>query len=333
MTHSRKTALLAVALLLATSVSTLAMGRGLDGPLDFGFTPQSAAPAGPVAATPALAGPAAPCGVYGWDCPLTTPGAYVTEPTVHENAKGDVFVCGPNGVPSDSSLWRLPAGGRHFFPMDSVPTAPFGGGDCDFNFDAKDRLYMIDLWLGGNTIAVSEDGQSWSYGNPVTFKIPVGDRQWLDAAGDGVVYIMWRNLVDGIWVARSDDAGRSFPLESLVHATATKGGNLVIDDTDPTHDTVYVALGEDRTVSTAATGNVRDLVHNVYLAKTTDGGLTWTTETVWSAPKQVTYIFPVVALDTAGNPYMTWTQVTEDGRFAVFESHRLKDSTVWSAPV
>jgi hypothetical protein len=289
-----------------------------------------AAPALPLVGSSSAA--SSPCLLSSaWDCPLVTPGGYVTEPTVHEAPNGDIVVCGPNGVPSDSSLWRLDAT-RHFQPLDRVPTAPFGGGDCDFQFDASDDLYMIDLWLGDTSIARSADHQSWDYSSPVTFKQPVGDRQWIDAAGNGVVYITWRNLADGIWAAKSTDGGVTFLPETPVAPAATRGGNLVIDKQgDPTLNTVYTAWAIDRVYQSGAPTSV-PVIDNVYLAKTTDGGLTWSSELVHAGRSLVSQNFPVVALDAQSRPYVSWAENDPaTGAPAIYVSHRNDDGS-WSAP-
>ena len=85
------------------------------------------------------------------------------EPIIKVDNRDRIFATTPFGVSTTLSLlWRSDDGGRSYIPLGSpvlrdAVTGP-GGGDTDVDFDAKGRLYYVDLSAACVTVAVSEDG-------------------------------------------------------------------------------------------------------------------------------------------------------------------------------
>src|SRR5918912_701155 len=114
------------------------------------------------------------------------------EPIVKVDPKDRIFATSPFGVSTTLSLlWRSDDGGRTYRMMggpvarDAV-TGP-GGGDTDVDFDAKGRVYYVDLSAACVTAAVSEDGGQTFPANRTKYVTSlseqtvgaVDDRQWV----------------------------------------------------------------------------------------------------------------------------------------------------------
>src|SRR5215218_3388527 len=121
------------------------------------------------------------------------------EPIVKVDPQDRIFATSPFGVSTTLSLlWRSDDGGRSYRPMGAPvlrdAVAGPGGGDTDVDFDAKGRVYYVDLSAACVTAAVSEDGgqtfpvERTNYITCVseeTEGAAVDDRQWVAAFGDG----------------------------------------------------------------------------------------------------------------------------------------------------
>ncbi|HEX8116827.1 MAG TPA: hypothetical protein VF521_06115, partial [Pyrinomonadaceae bacterium] len=144
------------------------------------------------------------------------------EPIVKVDPQDRIFATSPFGVSTTLSLlWRSDDGGRTYRSMggpatrDAV-TGP-GGGDTDVDFDAKGRVYYVDLSAACVTAAVSEDGgqtfpaDRTNYITCVseeTTEAAVDDRQWVAGFGDGRGFVTWRNFSGGgFYMFRTRDGG------------------------------------------------------------------------------------------------------------------------------
>lgn len=247
---------------------------------------------------------------------------------------GSPFISVPFGFSTTVSLlWKSIDGGRTFIPLgspivrDAVP-AP-GGGDTHQYFDALGRFYYSDLSAACVTAAVSSDGgNTFPNINPLACvgpgdPLPTDDRQWSGAFGDGVGYMTVRNLAvsvgDNFHLNRTRDAGVTWDGAQQI-GTVTQSGPLIVDRTKRNFGgTDYiVAYQLYYTGTTLKTFRIRD----------PDNGSPVTVDdlTIGTPGGPVATVFPVMAVDTAGNLYVTWSDQS-----AIFMMSSVNRGDTWSA--
>lgn len=206
--------------------------------------------------------------------PVRVSGARGFEQGINVMADGTVFIDEPAGLGAHSNLWRSDDGGATFTklgfgtPWQRLP----GGGDSDVVVTDDGRVYFLDLWVGSNSIAVSEDkGQTWTIGTPFT-TLPLTDRQWIalgkrdPATGKDTVYVVYQQFQAPNWVmlSRSRDGGLTWdfhrPVPFLTGGVSGSTGKLVADGD-------YVAFTYDQ----------RGLMHAAY---STNAGEDWTSTAI-----------------------------------------------------
>jgi hypothetical protein len=135
-------------------------------------------------------------------------GAHTNEPSITVDRAGRLYVSAPIGLYGGNSwAWTSTDGGRHWSRLQPTSVAsrstPLGGGDTDVVTDRRGVVYVSDLWLGDDSIAMSSDhGRSWT-GFPLSHP-PVDDRSWFAySAPDDALYQFYDGI-DGLWVSRSD---------------------------------------------------------------------------------------------------------------------------------
>lgn len=242
------------------------------------------------------------------------------EPIIKVDNKDRIFVTTPFGLSTTVSiLWRSDDGGRTYLPLgppilrDAV--AGPGGGDSDVDFDEKGRVYFIDLSAACVTVAVSEDGGNTfpadrtSYVSCVSDRTngAIDDRQWIAGFGDGRAYSTWRNLAGStFYMFKTSDAGRTWD-KGRVLGTVSQSGPLKIDKTK-------------RRVT--VNGQERDaiLVYQVYyngnnirmfrVTDFDDGSEPMVEDfSIYNGGSEdVSFVFPVLTVDRAGNLYAAWSQ-------------------------
>lgn len=170
-------------------------------------------------------------------------GGGATEPGIHIGPTGTIFVDGPEGFPGHSALWRSTDGGLTFDEV--VFSTPWrrlpGGGDSDVAIRGE-RIYFLDLWVGSNSVSMSEDnGSTWVAGTPIT-SLPLSDRQWIalgrrDDAGNDTVYVLYALIQEPrqVMLARSRTSGLTWETHVPVPGVgAARGftGTIVSDEED-----------------------------------------------------------------------------------------------------
>jgi hypothetical protein len=183
------------------------------------------------------------------------------------------------------------------------------------DFDDKGRLYYVDLSAACVTAAVSEDGgntfppERTKYITCVSDNNPgaaVDDRQWIAAFGDGIAYATWRNLTGGnFWMFKTSDAGLTWDKGRLL-GSVSQSGPLRIDK-------------QKRRVT--VNGEEKDAIliyqvfysgNNIRLFRVTDvEGSTPIVEnfSIFDGASDISNVFAVLAVDSAGNLYAAWSQV------------------------
>lgn len=242
------------------------------------------------------------------------------EPRVAHDSLGNFYAAATQAVPAGTDMWHSFDGGvtwNYLGEPDGAAAANvltntngvgLGGGDEDLITLPSNQIDMTSLWLGSNTTCVSQDqGTLWAC-NPNGSTLPDDDRQWLANYGSNIVYITSKQLgtvvagPESIYVAKSTDGGVTFPTVSFVTTPALglqpgDEGNIITD----TLGNVYLVFFD-------TTGQI------LYIAKSIDGGATWTIHTVYTAPPCTTtqcvnlvHVFPSIAADAANNLYIVFS--------------------------
>jgi len=186
-------------------------------------------------------------------------------------------------------------------------------------------VYASSLWLGSATQSTSFTGGTTWVSNPVSSDLPVVDRQWIAPHGNNELYLTTKQLgadLDGtvtLFVAKSFDNGLTWPQVAPV-TTPEVGiqpgdqGNITVDQNNGNVYTVFID----------AHGNI------VWLARSSDGGLTWIVKQVFSAPggTNLANIFPTVAVDSGSNVYVVFSNGTN-----VFLTASKDQGASWTTPV
>jgi hypothetical protein len=295
--------------------------------------------------------PPAPVGTV---CPGSTDCVNrAVEPAIRADADGSFYVASENGLFKGTVAAKSTDGGLHYASLPSpnelsggnAPGFAPGGGDADVaiaparNAAGFYNVYVASLSLVNVSVSTSADGgASWSL-NPHAAEIEGDDREWIAADGAGKVCISYHDFATfNVNVDCSFDAGATFTQHALpgaidaAHAFLLQNnqhGNLAID---PVSHVVYqplAGIAGPHEIACGLTNACR--FHALYMAVSTDGGLTFTDYPVYVGPSaQVgfNHMFPNVTIDRAGNVYLLWSD-DESVYYALSTDH----GRTWSAPV
>lgn len=227
------------------------------------------------------------------------------EPTVAVAPNGTVY------VETVGTLWRSDDGGRSYeplgepvcWPVEGVPTCPAGmtryesdtqgGGDGDTAVDADGTLYWVGLVSGSEYVPfqVSTDGGA-TFSDPLYLKDEFVDRQWIEARPNGTLYVSW--IDEQVEMRTSFDGGDHWTDVRQVGPASVAGPPVAA----PGNATVYLPYADD----------------GIHLARSSDHGASWNHSTVAELPSVPadgpfgeSTIFPVAAVDAAGNVYVVWS--------------------------
>jgi hypothetical protein len=280
-----------------------------------------------------LAGwPSAPIGTT---CPGSNQCTNVSaEPAIRAANDGRFYASSENGLGGGTNAWRSTDGGRHYTLLacpncgsesNDTGFAP-GGGDTDIavapekNADGFYNVYVASLTLANVDVSTSTDGGATWRLNPVTTPETLDDREWIAADGVSKVCISYHNGPQGITVGCSPNAGLTFtqwsPALDLAHTFQTGEnsiGNLAIDTaSDIIYQTYSAITTPEETACAPQLGVVAGTCdyHGVYMAVSTDGGLTFTDYPVYVNPDATVgygHQFVNVSVDRAGNVYSVYT--------------------------
>jgi hypothetical protein len=258
------------------------------------------------------------------------------EPRIVHDTLGNYYVAAIQGVPGGIDVWKSFDGGGSFSYLgqpDGVQIGAtlgadgvgLGGGDEDLAVSPSGIVYASSLWLGSATQSTSFNGGTVWVSNPVSSDLPLVDRQWIAAHGNKELYLTTKQLgadLNGtvtLFVAKSFDNGVTFTQVTPV-TTPEVGvqpgdqGNILVDQNNGNVYTVFID----------AHGNI------VWLAVSTNGGQTWGLKQVFAAPAgtDLANIFPIVAVDSSSNVYVTFSNGTN-----VFMASSTNAGASWTIPV
>ena len=268
------------------------------------------------------------------------------EPAIRADATGTFYVSSELGLSAGTLAWKSTDGGLHYTALQSPNQisqafgglAP-GGGDTDLgvapqaNASGVHNVYVASLSLANVTVSTSQDGGGTWNKNVLSATIPGDDREWIAADQATKVCVSYHDIVTfNIDVNCSFDAGATFTqLGSAIdvaHAFLIDDneiGNLTID---PNSHVIYQSFSG---IANATEALLPTAFHAVWLARSRDGGQTFTDHAVYVNPdNSVAYghQFVNVTVDRAGTVYVVYT---DDHN--LFYSFSKDGGDTWTGPI
>jgi hypothetical protein len=282
-----------------------------------------------------------------------------SEPAIRADGAGRFFGSSENGLGGGTVAFRSTDNGLHYTTLASPDAgsqtndtgfAP-GGGDTDMAV-APDvnpatgnyNVYVASLSLANVDVSVSTDGgQTWTL-NPITTPETVDDREWIAADGSFGYCFSYHDAQQGITVGCGKTVGSTGVAGTTQYASALDAnhafqtseneiGNLAID---PSSHVIYQGYSAITTAAETACAPQLGVsagtcnYHGVYMAVSTDGGLTFTDYPVYVNPDPTVgygHQFVNVSVDRAGNVYSVYT---DDHH--VYYSFSTDRGKTWSGP-
>lgn len=302
--------------------------------------------------------------------PATSPTFRIqdVEPGLRVDACNRVFVSAIRGVPTGTDEFQVQVrngvssyayrGQPDGLPKNVPPTglAP-GGGDTDEaigSFAAcKPSPPTYNTQVGPLLVTslnlatifssqTADEGRTYTPGGNAAGGILVVDRQWNAAQGGLERYDVTHDIATGnIVFSKSMDGGLTwvngtFTDTQILTTTANNNelGEIVVDQK---HHILYQVFVSVANAMENLNGTVNAVpFHVVWVAKSTDDGVTWTDNMVFNGPKSQSYdhIFPMIATDDAGNVYAEWSD--NQNVFVAYSPYGINGALTgvrWSRPV
>ncbi|HET9720675.1 MAG TPA: sialidase family protein [Solirubrobacteraceae bacterium] len=274
--------------------------------------------------------------------PIKLVGAAGGEPSIATDSHGDVFVDGPQGIPSGLNghggvgFWVSRNDGTTFGSAKLIGS-DLGGGDSDVLY-SKGAVYVADLEAAATQICKSTNLGATFFGigplpDPAGCTTvnggqagPSDDRPWLTAAPAGTLYLTYHEFVSAQPIAfRSDNGGGDLfahPCGSLITnpsieanvPTDITGGTLVARPVTDKHGNLYVLFAtttQQENIQAQSAGQPSGTFSQLYLAVSRNRCQSFTDYTVFDGQKrygentvQFGDIFNDLAIDGAGNLYV-----------------------------
>ncbi len=285
-----------------------------------------------LAAVALTSGSASAAVSFGSPVVLPSPsGQNLGEPGIAVASDGTVYVDAPPGIDNPSDLFKSTNGGVSWLvtPPGMRANLP-GGGDVNIAIDpgAPQTIYMTDLWLGSATVSVTHDGAATWTADPFE-GVPAQDRQWVATPGGGIAYHVTHQIPSGLIVSKSIDGGVTYPRHTVAATPADQTGCVCPPGNLIAEGGTLLSGGNVGVIYYTSTGGVN-------FARSTDGGLTFTQETV--RPSDSTddsgRAFPVIANAGGNRLVAVWLEVdTNDSTWSKVGFSRSSDwGATWSAP-
>ena len=277
----------------------------------------------------------------------------IGEPSVDvDPANRNIYVSAPTGVPCGANttdecvaFWRSTDGGSTFVqPAPGALQHPIGGGDSDVIHDGTSNVLVADLrtLTSAGVFRSVDQGNTWTS----TTTAPCNDREWIAWGGwhtaTGPATIYETNNAGACTTGllsfyRSLDDGLTFLPTGFVASDLSQFGYMV----DTTQNSIEAKLAVDPMTGAIyvawATAAIQDgtnaSLRLVLVGKSTDGGFTWTNKLVYSGPPgtSVGNLFPVDAVDHAGNVYVAFSTQLPGQNYGVYMVSSHDAGSTWSA--
>jgi len=277
----------------------------------------------------------------------------IGEPSVDvDPGNGNIYVSAPTAVPCSINATdecvafsRSTDGGSTFVqPAPAAFHHPIGGGDSDVIHDGTGNVFVADLrtLTSAGVFRSVDQGNTWTSANTA----PCNDREWIawggwhTASGPTTIYETNNSGACGTGLLsfyRSLDDGVTFLPTGFVASDLRQFGYMV----DTTQQSVEAKLAVDpnsgATYVAWATAAIQDGTNNtarlVLVGKSTDGGFTWTNKLVYAGPPgtSVQNLFPVVAVDHAGNAYVAFSTQLPGQNYGVYLVSSHDGGATWSS--
>jgi hypothetical protein len=277
-----------------------------------------------------------------------------SEPAIAFGPDGRMAVDGLSWLPEQVNLWTGHFGSTptYFGAMDSQPLptpgrgrTTLGDGDADLEIASTGTLHLADLdpifnGHGSFTqLAVSVTNCPANATGPGGCSTQIldtagADRPWMTSLGR-TVWVAYHDSRNSslIRVKKSIDDGRTWtrsgnPItgQGGVTGSSTFNNSLGPIVADPTTGYVFEAFMAGEPQTKGSSGNY----NNVYIARSTDGGATYTDHLLFHAPPftALNNFWPATAVDpVTGAVYVTWTDL-----HGVVVSKSGDHGATWSTP-
>ena len=327
-----------------------------------------AAGAAVLALSATLGAPAAAATTSGatFTLPVKLIGAAGGEPSIATDQKGNVYVTGPQGIPSGVNgtpgvgVW-VSHNDATSFGQATLKGSYLGGGDSDVVVDPHGTVYIADLEAAASAVCKSTDkGATFTSIGPVPDPTncggvvvgqtgPSDDRQWLTVGGTAHLYLTYHEFVSAQpLIFRSDNGGTDLftagPCGSIITdptieanvPTDITGGTLVSKPVVDAAGNLYVMFTtttQQENAAAAAAGVSSGTFSQIYLAVSTDHCASFTDYTVFDGSKlgtntvQFGDIFNALTIDGAGNLYAVGAGYVGTKTFATTANVYLFSST------
>lgn len=256
------------------------------------------------------------------------------------------------GISPGANLWHSLDGGQTWSqPVAFDVNGPSRGSDVDVAVAPDGTVYVADLNVSHTWVQASTDhGQTFNTGSPST---PEADRPWLTTNGSSTVYAIYHDFAtETVFLCTSTNGGAVFqPCIQTFGSNNTSaiancvsntdiGKALRVDPTDGSLNIVFSCS----TTSDASKSPPYGPVHDYYMSKSTDGGVTWNTYTMYTADTSggksptLSNFWTSFAIDSAGNYYALMDGTYDDNTVAanpyhVFLLTSKNHGLTWSPPV
>ena len=282
------------------------------------------------------------------------------EPAIGVAPNGRFYASSENGLLGGTLAWTSSDNGLHYASTPSpndVSTGSDsvgqesgfepGGGDTDVavatatNALGNYNAYVVSLTLANIDVSTSTDnGKTWSLN--AASALPIDDRPWVAATGAAKVCISYLTAPGilfpqvGLHVQCSNDAGQSFLQVSNAYDTSSVGlaasqggsrtGNLTFDPSNPSY--MYTVFAYENVEDGP---NPNAFLHNVGVAVSSDGGVTWHDYPVRinsDISAKYDNQFINVAVDKSGAVYVAYSD-----NHGLFYQYSTNHGQTFSAPV